>query len=127
MSDDPRRSSLLCSVGPLADLDGGDEQMSILLKDMEMPQGNSTINVLIYADGTVYTGHVNDSRYSAVSVPAPHGRLIDADALHDAMYHRAFETDGDTMWQSGCCVRYRAIEQVHESQPTIIEAEGSEE
>ena len=55
--------------------------MSILIKGMEMPQGNSTVNVLIYADGTVYTGHVNDSRYSAVSVPTPHGRLIDADAL----------------------------------------------
>ena len=29
-------------------------------------------------------------------------RLIDADALMKSMYHRAFETDGDTMWQSGC-------------------------
>ena len=59
--------------------------MSILIKGMEMPQGNSTINVLIYADGTVYTGHVNDSKYSAVSVSTPHGRLIDADKLdiHD--------------------------------------------
>ena len=37
-------------------------------------------------------------------------REIDADALMKAMYHRAFETDGDTMWQSGCWVRYRAIE-----------------
>lgn len=46
-------------------------------------------------------------------------RLIDADALMKAMYHRAFETDGDTMWQSGCWVRYRAIEQVVKDQPTI--------
>ena len=46
-----------------------------------MPQGNSTINVLIYADGTVYTGHVNDSQYSAVSVHTPHGRLGDLDKL----------------------------------------------
>lgn len=60
-----------------------------------------------------------------VEVP-PHGRLIDADKLHKAMYHRAFETDGDTMWQSGCWVRYRAIEQVQNSQPTIIEAEEGE-
>lgn len=45
-------------------------------------------------------------------------RLIDADALMKAMYHRAFETDGDTMWQSGCWVRYRAIEQVIKEQPT---------
>lgn len=46
-------------------------------------------------------------------------RLIDADALMKAIYHRAFETDGDTMWQSGCWVRYRAIEQVVKEQPTI--------
>ena len=50
---------------------------------------------------------------------ADHGRLIDADALMQAMYHRAFETDGDTMWQSGCWVRYRAIEQTVKEQPTI--------
>lgn len=62
-----------------------------------------------------------------VEVPTPHGRLIDADALHKATYHRAFETDGDTKWQSGCWVRYRAIEQVQDSQPTIIEAEEGEE
>ena len=59
-----------------------------------------------------------------VEVKTPHGRLIDADALHDEMYHRAFETDGDTMWQSGCWVRYRAIEQTHDNAPTVIEAEG---
>lgn len=46
-------------------------------------------------------------------------RLIDADKLMKAMYHRAFETDGDTMWQSGCWVRYRAIEQVVKEQPTV--------
>lgn len=46
-------------------------------------------------------------------------RLIDSDALMKAMYHRAFETDGDTMWQSGCWVRYRAIEQVVKEQPTV--------
>ena len=77
---------------------------------------------------TVNVNEMSVSDYCPlVEVPTPHGRLIDADALHNAMYHRAFETDGDTMWQSGCWVRYRAIEQVHESQPTIIEAEGSEE
>lgn len=45
-------------------------------------------------------------------------RYIDADKLMKSMYHRAFETDGDTMWQSGCWVRYRAIEQVVKEQPT---------
>lgn len=46
-------------------------------------------------------------------------RLINADALMKSMYHRAFETDGDTMWQSGCWVRYRAIEQAVKEQPTV--------
>ena len=51
-------------------------------------------------------------------------KLIDADVLMKAMYHRAFETDGDTMWQSGCWVRYRAIEQVIKEQPTIERKTG---
>lgn len=38
-------------------------------------------------------------------------RLIYADAAIKAMYQRVFETYGDTMWQRGCCVRCRAIEQ----------------
>ena len=46
-------------------------------------------------------------------------RFIDADELMKSMYHRAFETDGDTMWQSGCWVRYRAIEQTVKDMPTI--------
>lgn len=48
----------------------------------------------------------------------PMARYIDADKLMKSMYHRAFETDGDTMWQSGCWVRYRAIEQTVKEQPT---------
>lgn len=43
---------------------------------------------------------------------------INREKLMQAMYHRAFETDGDTMWMSGCWVRYRAIEDVIKSQPT---------
>ena len=89
--------------------------MSILIKGMEMPQGNSTINVLIYADGTIYTGHVNDSRYSAVSVPAPHGRLIDADALNTYDVSPIYEF----------CVMGVTEEDIGLA-PTIIEAEGSD-
>lgn len=46
-------------------------------------------------------------------------RAIDADALMKAMYHRTFETDGDTMWQSGCWIRYRAVEQVIKESPSV--------
>ena len=87
--------------------------MSILIKGMEMPQGNSTINVLIYADGTVYTGHVNDSRCSAVSVPTPHGDLVDRKYLIS-------EYDRQHKGPAGGARR------IIEDTPTIIEAEGSE-
>ena len=104
--------------------------MSILIKDMEMPN----VCAFCFMDenecklyGSVNIWSEKHPDCPLVEIPTPHGRLIDADALHDAMYHRAFETDGDTMWQSGCWVRYRAIEQVHESQPTIIEAEGEKD
>lgn len=40
--------------------------MSILLKGMDMPKGNSTINVLIYSNGDVFTGSVKDADFSAV-------------------------------------------------------------
>lgn len=43
-------------------------------------------------------------------------RLIDA--LMESMYRAAFETDGDSMWNSGCWVRYHAIERVVNEQPT---------
>ena len=120
--------------------------MSILIKGMEMPKsckecqvsfgyGNDVYCPFLFEpcdaieDGTMWKECPKEGGLAdcpLIEVQSPHGRLIDADALHDAMYHRAFETDGDTMWQSGCWVRYRAIEQVHESQPTIIEAEGSD-
>ena len=92
--------------------------MSILIKGMEMPQGNSIIHVLIYADGTVYTGHVNDSRYSAVSVPTPHGRLIDADALMTEVMDRDLDHLQRDDWKE--------VIQIMEDAPTIIEAEGSD-
>lgn len=113
--------------------------MSILIKDMKMPKRCE--DCVMYRHNAEYDyayccissvnvlGHGNArlNNCPLIEVPTPHGRLIDADELHKAMYHRAFETDGDTMWQSGCWVRYRAIEQVQDSQPTIIEAEEGEE
>ena len=90
--------------------------MSILIKGMEMPQGNSTINVLIYADGTVYTGHVNDSQYSAASVPTPHGRLGDLDELMTEF----MDSDLDHLQRDD----WKEIIQIVADAPTVIEAEG---
>lgn len=44
---------------------------------------------------------------------------VSREALRKAMYHRSFETDGDTMWQSGYWVRYRAVEQVIKESPSV--------
>lgn len=58
-----------------------------------------------------------------VHVP-PHGRLIDADALRQTMYHEAFETDSPMQkWDSGCWIRYKMFERMEEAAPTIIEEE----
>ena len=104
--------------------------MGVYIKGMEMPQccGDCHVGFCKQIGCDKYIGFDNyaSSRHPDCTlddVLTPHGRMIDADKLHEATYHRAFGTDGDTMWQSGCWVRYRAIEQVQDSQPTIIEAE----
>ena len=57
-----------------------------------------------------------------------HGRLIDADALGNRMYHEAFEKDSeDQKWDSGCWIRYKLFERVLREQPTIeLEREKGE-
>lgn len=102
--------------------------MSILIKGIDLPEAYTSAWLTVFECVGEHT-FMKTHKVSAEQIQAipPHGPLIDADNLHKAMYHRAFETDGDTMWQSGCWVRYRAIEQVQDSQPTIIEAEEGEE
>lgn len=47
-------------------------------------------------------------------------RLIDADALTNAMYHEAFETDSDMQkWDSGCWIRYKMFEKHIANAPTV--------
>lgn len=92
--------------------------MSILIKGMEMPTDPLyPIHATIYADGTVITGHgVGEFAKEAVSVPTPHGRLIDADALP---YEKQGKMLTDTYeWGIKCADIDNA--------PTIIEAEESE-
>lgn len=65
--------------------------------------------------------------YKAIKngTPLPkHGRLIDADALNEAMYHESFETDTDMQkWDSGCWIRYKMFENAIGDASTIIEAD----
>ena len=53
-------------------------------------------------------------------------RLIDADALNDAMYHEAFENDVSydernpmARWDSGLWIRYKMFENTIADAPTI--------
>ena len=61
--------------------------MSILIEGMKMPT-DGIKNIMIFADGRVFqfSGYGNPKPLgTAVPIPEPHGRLIDADALHNAI------------------------------------------
>ena len=52
-------------------------------------------------------------------------KWIDADALCDAMYHEAFETDSEMQkWDSGCWIRYKMFENAIDKAPTIEPKRG---
>lgn len=52
------------------------------------------------------------------------GRLIDADAFGNRLYHEVFEKDSeDQRWDSGCWMRYRLFEKVLREQPTVEQPE----
>ena len=47
-------------------------------------------------------------------------RLIDADALSNAMYRKSFETDdGRQRWDGGLWIRYRVFEEARDEATTI--------
>ena len=58
--------------------------MSVLIEGLKMPKGNSTVNVLIYADGHVVTGSEKDSEYHAMTDSTKDGLLRDLECYQDA-------------------------------------------
>lgn len=97
----------------------------IYIPGMELPQRDEVIT--IYPDGTAHRHHLglrlHISESKALPVP-DHGRLIDGDALRQAMYHEAFELDSPMQkWDSGCWIRYKMFERMEEDAPTIIPAD----
>jgi len=112
----------------------GGKKMSVLIRNMEMP--TSCADCRLMADGWCYSvGLEQREKISTVKRPTwcplipvpPHGRLIDADALRQSMYHEAFETDSPMQkWDSGCWIRYKMFERMEENAPTIIPAEEGE-
>ena len=112
--------------------------MSVLVKGMEMPTNCRDCPLKMNCDDCegwecvcVPSHHqigyldelLSDKRRDdcpLVELP-PHGRLIDADALRQTMYHEAFETDSPMQkWDSGCWIRYKMFENAEETAPTII-------
>lgn len=67
--------------------------MSIFIKGMEMPESGEILDILIFPNGEVQkrcsvNGFQLVQEASAVSVPTPHGRLGDVDALNDGISRR---------------------------------------
>lgn len=88
--------------------------MSILIKGMDMPKEEGRV-LKIFPDGRVAI-NLNDNVAKAVEIP-PHGRLIDADALHYSRV-RIYHEDG-TVGGYNAVVMSAEIKDA----PTIIEAE----
>lgn len=62
--------------------------------------------------------------YNGTPIPKGCGRLIDAKALEDAMYHEAFEVDSDMQkYDSGNWIRYKMFENAIRDAKTIVEAD----
>lgn len=65
-----------------------------------------------------------DAVMNGTPIPKGCGRLIDAKALEDAMYHEAFEVDSDMQkWDSGNWIRYKMFENAIRDAKTIVEAD----
>ena len=95
--------------------------MSILIKGLDMPKLNSVhefLELTIWADGIVYARAVNaysDTQLediTAIQIPTPHGRLIDAEALDEVLRRKW------NYFDHGIDIA---------NAPTIIEAEDTEE
>ena len=109
--------------------------MSLLIKGMEMPKNGSilrcTICVAPNRPGSIAinSGHGKpySEFYELAEVPTPHGRLIDADILLDAIRYGAEVRDfcNKKCKSQDCqnCV-IKAVYKIIREVPTIIEAEG---
>lgn len=96
--------------------------------DMEMPKGElGAIPIMIYANGNVEHFFSHEKYGKAIEVPEPHGRLIDADALH-----KLFEDQWDYLqvldWNENPTAEAKqsginwCINTMHDDAPTVIPA-----
>ena len=84
--------------------------MSLIIKGLDLPPKGELIRVDIYHDEVIATnvdgwnGEVDIPNITAIPIPTPHGRLIDA---------RQLEID----------IIYAVIDRLRNDAPTILEAE----
>jgi len=95
--------------------------MTMLIKGIDMPQEGTVL--VIDSRGEVWVnawptrGYIRVDKAKAISVPTPHGRLIDADELRHELNHCAFDEYED----------YDRVVDLIDDAPTVIEAEEVEE
>lgn len=121
--------------------------MSVLVKDMEMPQGSCEwvdkdchlhrCKLLNSDDDckmqeglcSTITWQEQFANCPLIEVPTPHGRLIDKDKLRRELF---LNFNGERIPFYDCdnfptTLTYRDLHSILSEQPTIIETEGSEE
>lgn len=98
--------------------------------NMEMPKDGEKLYMIVFSDGKACASYKPFEWHEVVSLP-PHGRLIDADALHklfEDQWHYLQVLD----WNENPTAEARqsgvnwCINTMHDSAPTIIEAEEGE-
>ena len=98
--------------------------MGIYLHNMEMPKERESFTVTIKYNGLVFDTETMIQVAEAQEVP-PHGRLIDADALNEAMARMvpwAITDPTVNAFLDGLSAAYEAIQ----AAPTVLEAEEGE-
>ena len=103
--------------------------MSVLIKGMEVHRGRCWECPCLDSEYGECNALKKDVHYvdlddcPLIEIP-DHGDLIERDALNNAMYHEAFETDSEWQkWDNGCWIRYKMFERNIESAPVVIPAE----
>lgn len=106
--------------------------MSVLIKGMEMPETcekcRMNVAMFLFPDGPIghcmlLKGRADKRKCPLVPVPTPHGRLIDEDALMDAL-HEKFDDEEAHAFETGAFWHHKSVIEVINDAPTIIEAEG---
>ena len=98
--------------------------MSLILKGINLPPKEKTINIDINGNGDVWVSTNGEWIYhknSANEISQPHGRLVDADHI----IKRATDYNNDH-WNYYYCQDLSDFIDYIEKEPTVIEAEEKE-